>query len=187
MPLAAENPCLALGYRRSSPQTTRHLGNAGSDVIQAYKAPAQTDRAYYLQWAAGFATAVAISNKITDVLPTADTLDLVDMSILICREHDQPGYRWKDAVLESIARLKPFWSTEPTTTIINYDGKSAKIYQQAIQPLQKLLAARGFTVKPDGTFGNQTGQALMLANKSLGLPPSPFPNGVIYYYLTNGK
>lgn len=31
MPLAAENPCLALGYRRSSPQTTRHLGNAGLD------------------------------------------------------------------------------------------------------------------------------------------------------------
>ncbi|WP_217699152.1 YciI family protein, partial [Sphingopyxis flava] len=29
VPLAAENPCLALGYRRSSPQTTRHLGNAG--------------------------------------------------------------------------------------------------------------------------------------------------------------
>ena len=32
MPLAAENPCLALGYRRSSPQTTRHLGNAGLDT-----------------------------------------------------------------------------------------------------------------------------------------------------------
>ncbi|WP_426256996.1 hypothetical protein, partial [Sphingomonas sp. DC2300-3] len=29
VPLAAENPCLALGYRRSSPQTPRHLGNAG--------------------------------------------------------------------------------------------------------------------------------------------------------------
>ncbi|WP_366652678.1 MULTISPECIES: TetR/AcrR family transcriptional regulator C-terminal domain-containing protein [Alphaproteobacteria] len=35
MPLAAENPCLALGYRRSSPQTTRHLGNAGENVQNA--------------------------------------------------------------------------------------------------------------------------------------------------------
>ena len=33
MPLAAENPCLALGYRRSSPQTTRHLGNAGLEFF----------------------------------------------------------------------------------------------------------------------------------------------------------
>ncbi|WP_338419735.1 DMT family transporter, partial [Gemmobacter caeni] len=33
VPLAAENPCLALGYRRSSPQTTRHLGNAGQYLL----------------------------------------------------------------------------------------------------------------------------------------------------------
>ena len=62
----AENPCLALGYRRSSPQTTRHLGNAGCHTDNYWQVYFDTNRLIAQTFGeAGYAAPFTVERKTT--------------------------------------------------------------------------------------------------------------------------
>lgn len=166
-----------------------NLRNAGGaqckDLLFAFERGSELNRTAYLQWAAGYATAVAQSNNVIDVYPLSDSLGLVEMALLICRE---PGYsegRYQSVLLVAISRLRPFWSTNPSiVTVNNSDGASVSIYTDAVKPLQEALIKLGVEMPADGDFGSMTGRAFTQLHKLLNLPETPIPNGISLYALT---
>ena len=173
-------------------ETPVNLRNAGgakcSDLITAFEGNSGGDQTAYLQWAAGYATAVAQSNNVIDVYPLSETRGLVEMALLICREPHFSESRYQTALLTAIARLKPFWARNPSiVTITNSENLSISIYQDAVKPLQQALIGLGVQMPADGNFGAITGRAFTELQKLIGLPETSLPNGISLYALTKPK
>ena len=169
-----------------------NLRNAGgakcSDLIQAFDKNSGGNQTAYLQWAAGYATAVAQSNQVIDVYPLSETLGLIEMALLICQEPEFHDSRYQTVLLNAIERLRPFWATTPSVVTLNGpDNASISIYSDSIKPLQEALINLGIRMPADGNFGTLTGGALSQLHKSLGLTETPIPSGISLYALTKPK
>lgn len=166
-----------------------NLRNAGAaqcrDLTMAFENGSGIERTAYLQWAAGYATAVAQSNSVIDVYPLSETLGLVEMALLICQEAEFVDSRYQMVTLTAISRLRPFWAINPSiVTIKDHDSVSISIYTDAVKPLQEALIKLGVKMPADGDFGAMTGRAFSELHKLLDMPETPIPSGVSLYALT---
>lgn len=166
-----------------------NLRNAGAaqcqDLTAAFESGSEIEKTAYLQWSAGYATAVSQSNSVIDVYPLSETLGLVEIALLICQEPEFVNSRYQVALLTAISRLRPFWAINPSiVTVTDHDSVSISIYRDAVKPLQEALIKLGVKMPADGDFGSMTGRAFSELHKLLDMPETPIPSGVSLYALT---
>lgn len=166
-----------------------NVRNAGAfvceDVLPALISPGrEIEKTAFLQWTAAYATAAARSNGLIDVFPLGDTSELVLMVRLVCREN--PAQTYETALRATIGRLRNYWVRQSPEVITLNDpsGHQALLYLEAIPQLQRDLQRFGASIPVDGTYGDQTGNAVRALNESRGATPWLTPSGDLLYILT---
>jgi hypothetical protein len=171
-----------------SQESALHIRNAGGAdcgrVTSAYEAAgSDIEKTAILNWITGYTTSQSAALDIIDVFPLADSGELVQMVILVCSEGSSA--RLRDAIAVAIERLRPLWVSGSADTRRIDDGTGVTvIFSAAVEPLQRLLAARGASISIDGEYGGQTGTAVQTLTRNAGLPPIQRPTGVVLYLLT---
>lgn len=158
----------------SCSDTVPLLSNVGNEI----------EKTAFLQWTAGFSTAAARANSLTDVFPITDTWTMMQMVILVCQE--DPSANYEGALRQTISRLKNYWILDQPEiiTISDPSGSSVTMFKAAVLPLQRSLQEIGYTIDLDGQFGNQTGRAILDVNTKTGVGNLMIPNGRFWYVLT---
>jgi hypothetical protein len=166
-----------------------NVRNAGAftceEVLPALAAPGrEIEKTAFLQWTAAYATAAARSNGLIDVFPLADTVELVRMTSMLCRE--SPSASYETALRTAIGRLRPYWVRQQPQflTLNDPGGRTVGIYAEAVAQLQRDLVRMGARITVDGAYGNQTGSAVQALNRARGATPWMTPDGEVLYLLT---
>ena len=179
---------VALAHPGAAQDKPLHIRNAGAldcaRVAAIYGAAGnELDKTAVLHWLGGYATAQSEAREVIDVFPLGDTGELVQMVVLICSE--SPTARLREAAAAAVARLKPLWVAGSADTIRIEDETGATVmFTAAVEPLQKLLVAKGAKLAPDGAYGPRTGTAIQQVFAALGLPPTQRPTAIALYVLT---
>jgi hypothetical protein len=169
-------------------QSLLNVKNAGAatckDFINVFSSQGnELTKTAYMQWIAGYSTAVARVHNLVDVFPIKNTFELLQMVIFVCNE--KPDEIVETAVRVTIVRLKPFWVKDDAGLInLKNAGKEVKYFRASVSPLQQLIKNQGVKISIDGSYGNQTGAGLAAISKAAGLPESPLPTAALLYLFT---
>ncbi|WP_372605614.1 hypothetical protein [Actibacterium sp.] len=178
-------PLQAVAQQAEVPLAVRNAGAQSCDDLRKVYTQQGfvNEKTAFLQWMAGYVTAVARLNSVIDVFPIKDSTQMVQMVILVCGE--RPQLTVESAVLETAARLRPYW-VKGSANVLTLSSNETKVgyYEASVKPLQQALKDAGAPVVVDGAYGNQTGNALSRLSVGAGLPPTLVPNGTLLYLLT---
>ena len=184
--IAAAIPTSATSQENTKPTNVRNAGSfLCSDYLPVVREQGrQVEKTAFLNWAAAYSTAVSRSNGVIDMFPMGDTWELLRIVSFICSEDEAQSF--EKALQTALNRMRPFWvrSDIQVTNLNDPKGRTILFYVEAVRPLQEILNKYGADLTPDGSFGNQTGNAIMRLNQARGSQPWMTPDGELLYQLT---
>jgi hypothetical protein len=171
--------------RAENPTSVRALGmqkcSAFTDALLIKRDRNAT--VLYSQWLAGFLTGRNVTAGKMDLFPVREPLDeWVRLNVLICSTNKEKRlFEVAEGILLKLEKYDVI--ANDTLVEINYnDGKSKiTVYRSFLKKSQSFLRSKGYSVRPDGNWGERTEKAFSAFKKDKNIGGAAIPDA---FFLT---